>query len=72
MSSKNKHENYGFKHQGCSYTTLKDTWKYSCPSNNVNYPAFSNGVNCLCSKTRSRSLLIKKCPISNNQLGWKT
>jgi len=78
MSTKSQYEDHGLVHKGSCYTTLKKAWQYSCPSKDMNYSNFSNGVNCLCSGTEDersswdRAVTSgKKWPVSDKKLGWK-
>lgn len=76
MSSNNR-EYDGMAKSRTSYTTLANTWVYSCPYHDKNYPGFANGVNCLCAKTLERTsgdiavIKGKKWPLIKNVPGWK-
>lgn len=78
MSNKSQYEDRGLQHRGSCYTTLNNTWKYSCPHKNVNFVGFSGGVNCLCvgmpterSSGDKAQISGKAWPKANPGLGWK-
>lgn len=76
MSSK-QYEDASLKSKRGCYKPLGKAWEYSCPKTNINYSAFSNGINCLCANSPAdRStfdqymIAGKKWPTSNPSLGW--
>ena len=50
-----------------SYKCLDKAWKYSCPKTNINYSAFSNGVNCLCAGSKKERTVFDQYVISGKK-----
>jgi len=80
MPNNSQYEDHSLQHKQSCYKPLSRAWKYSCPHKNINYSAFSNGTNCLCSgmpmarSTMDRSVISGKqgmWPVGNPSLGWR-
>lgn len=78
MYTKSKHEDNGIKHKRSSYSTLNNSWEYSCPRTNINYSGFNGGINCLCNgmpmdrSSGDRAMISGQLwPIDSPQLGWR-
>ena len=68
MPKKYQNEDSGLSYKKNLYTTLGNTWVYSCPKT----------INCLCPNNEPRTVMdqyyINKTgnfPVSNKRLGWK-
>lgn len=79
MSTRYKEEDHGLQHKKSCYTTLSNTYEYSCPYER-SYLGIDNGVNCICSKNIQRSLIDKiinnknwtqSLPVTTHITGWK-